>query len=346
MGVSIIPIPGIRFQDTDGVSQQFKHVGNKIRVSPMPYLYDIAENNLASHYIFLKTGSNASVGTTEEIISPQGGILTHLSTAEQLQIVSSDVDDQGLLVDSGTATGGSATTLIDSGGGFTAAATVGDLIINDTDCSVAIILTKTSDTILTVYKFTEGTDNAFESGDAYRIVNANDTGAAVVGILGLDSDWNPQCEFIILNGQTDVTTVGSYLRINDFTVRLAGSSEANEGNIDIENNASALIISRILTGTNHAMAGFWTVPDGHTLYITSGDASDESKSGTTMRLYVRKYTHVFKLQYKLKLNSNAQQINLPPFKVEERSDIELRALSVLAGGDICASLFGWYEANI
>ena len=52
---------------------------------------------------------------------------------EDIEVFSSDVDDQGQVVSSGNATGGSRTTLIDSGATFvTDSVAVGDMVVNDT----------------------------------------------------------------------------------------------------------------------------------------------------------------------------------------------------------------------
>ena len=70
----------------------------------------------------------------------------------------------------GTATGGSATTLIDSGASFTTDnLTVGDRVVNETDESYARIESIDSDTQLTISSLTGGTANTFSSSDIYSI---------------------------------------------------------------------------------------------------------------------------------------------------------------------------------
>lgn len=54
-------IPGTKLYDENGVAYGVKHINNKPRVSSMPYLYDIAEGNVAYHVRFSKIGSLPSL---------------------------------------------------------------------------------------------------------------------------------------------------------------------------------------------------------------------------------------------------------------------------------------------
>ena len=83
----------IRLIDTDGEQFALKHVDNKPRVSSMPYLYDISEGNVSDHEALRRFGHNESVGTAWESVNHHGGLATYLSSAERLQIASSDVKD-------------------------------------------------------------------------------------------------------------------------------------------------------------------------------------------------------------------------------------------------------------
>ena len=63
----------IKWVDTNGVENGFKNVNGKPRFSSMPYLFDIAEGNVAEHTSYAKLGYNGDVGATEEDIITQGG---------------------------------------------------------------------------------------------------------------------------------------------------------------------------------------------------------------------------------------------------------------------------------
>ena len=77
----------------DNGSGANKSVDGKMRVSSMPYLYDIAEGNVSGHTAFVKLGYNADVGATEEDIITQGGTYLWLAASTPLTITSSSSDD-------------------------------------------------------------------------------------------------------------------------------------------------------------------------------------------------------------------------------------------------------------
>ena len=73
---------------TDGSGIPVKQVDNKLRVSSMSYLYDIAEGNVSGHTPFAKLGYNADVGSTEEDIVTQGGTYYWITAATALEVLS------------------------------------------------------------------------------------------------------------------------------------------------------------------------------------------------------------------------------------------------------------------
>ena len=79
--------------DENGSYYGVKHVGNKIRVSSMPYLYDIAEGNVPGHTPFLKLGYNGDVGASVEIISSQGGAYVPPAAEQHMHLISDSVED-------------------------------------------------------------------------------------------------------------------------------------------------------------------------------------------------------------------------------------------------------------
>lgn len=80
-------------------------VDGKPRVSAMPYLYDIAEGNVAGHSSWNKIGFNGDVGTTEEDIWTVGGVYAFPPAGGiQMQVVSSSVNDDGAPVGTGALT--------------------------------------------------------------------------------------------------------------------------------------------------------------------------------------------------------------------------------------------------
>lgn len=215
-----------------------------------------------------KFGRNPDVdtGTTPEDLWAGGGVYTGFNATanEDLDISSDDVDDQGQQISSGTATGGSATTLVDSGADFvtTDGVAAGDCLINDTKGGHGIITSVTATTI-TVFRMV-GAD-ANESGDSYRVANANDTGAAVVRIDNiLNASYVEQTPvYAILNGTTTVTVSVDAMRAPRGQVVLAGSTGNAEGDITCtQATTHANVFFAIPAGTDRTQVGTYTVPSG------------------------------------------------------------------------------------
>ncbi len=97
----------VRFVDDSGTVYGIKQIDGKPRVSSVPYLYDIAEGNVANHYALHKFGYNSTVGAAEETIWEESTPYSYLAAATVLKISSSDVDD--------TAAGAGARTVAISG---------------------------------------------------------------------------------------------------------------------------------------------------------------------------------------------------------------------------------------
>lgn len=85
--------------DEHGNVIEFRYVDGKIRVSSMPYLYDIAEGNVSGHTPFEKTGYNPDVDTGTEDLWWAGGTYTWPAAEQQMELISTSVEDDPLKVD-------------------------------------------------------------------------------------------------------------------------------------------------------------------------------------------------------------------------------------------------------
>jgi hypothetical protein len=85
--------PQVLFVDENGVGYGIKHINNKPRVSSMPYLYDIAEGNIPDHHEFEMFGYNPDVDISVEDVWTTGGSYVFPATPQQMELVSSSVED-------------------------------------------------------------------------------------------------------------------------------------------------------------------------------------------------------------------------------------------------------------
>ena len=168
---------------------------------------------------------------------------------------------------------------------------------------------------------------------------ASDNGGTVL-VSGLDADYNEINETITLNGQTAVNTTKEYLRINRMIVRSAGSGGANAGVIyagtgTVTTGVPANVYASVngVTGANQSLMALWTVPAGYTAYLLQYDISNGTTSNTPavckLVLAVRPYGEVFQSKdvKSLTTGMHVEETFSIPIKIEEKSDIEVRALS-------------------
>ena len=187
------------------------------------------------------------------------------------------------------------------------------------------------------------------------------TGARTVELFGLDADYNEINETITLNGQTAVNTTKEYLRINRMIVRSAGSGEQNAGVIyagtgTVTTGVPANVYASVngVTGTNQSLMALWTVPAGYTAYLLQYDISNGTTSNTPavckLILAVRPYGEVFQSKDVKSLTTGMhieERLSIP-IRIEEKTDIEIRAISSSnsVSFDISAALEIIYIKNV
>lgn len=103
--------------------------------------------------------------------------------------------------------------------------------------------------------------------------SASDTAVTLL-ITGLDSNYNLLTESITLNGTTPVTTANNYLRINN--VRTTAGNAA--GVITVSNAGTTY--AKILAGAGQTQMAQYTVPAGHTFYLTRVDVFTQLSGGS------------------------------------------------------------------
>lgn len=322
------------------------------------YLLEVAKGNIPGEHLINKFGANPSITTSTdpEDIWDAGGIYAfYPTTAQPMEAISSVGNDTGVVLSSGTATGGSLTTLIDTGATFqTDTVAVGDCLINDTNNEFSIILSIDSEIQVTV----QGMSNAFQeapastanvSGDSYRIVNANDTGAAVIGVYGLDENWLSQNEFIVLNGATAVDLANTYIRMNRAFVVIAGSSGGAVGTLTVRIDPAGTTALQILNGNNQTLMTVYSTAATHIGYFLQGyvavsKGAGAATVGANFSWRARIFGGVFAIKGLMTLNSSGSgwwqyaykgAPGLPPMSdIVIRCDEVTASIGVVAGMDI------------
>lgn len=163
------------------------------------------------------------------------------------------------------------------------------------------------------------------------------TGARTVFIYGLDANYNEITEVVTLNGQTEVLTVNSYLRVSRAYVVTAGSGETAAGDIYVGTGVvtagvPATVYAVISLGDNQTTMAVWTVPAKHTLYVHRGFFSAASNNVAQFvlgKFMIRTQGGVFRNAADLTVNSNAVGYDFEiPLAIPEKTDIEARVIAI------------------
>jgi hypothetical protein len=181
------------------------------------------------------------------------------------------------------------------------------------------------------------------------------TGARTISIAGLDANYNEISETVILNGQTAVNTVNSYLRISRMFVVTAGSGATAVGTIyagtgTVTSGVPATVYGMIAIGANQTQMAFWTVPAGYTLYLMGTfftSANSTANASTNFQLIQRPLGGVFRIQSSARTPGNGDfVVDLhTPLAFAEKTDIEIRAIASAGTSNVSAEFEGIYIAG-
>ena len=181
------------------------------------------------------------------------------------------------------------------------------------------------------------------------------TGARTISIAGLDANYNEISETVILDGQTAVNTVNSYLRISRMFVVTAGSGATAAGTIyagtgTVTSGVPATVYGMIALNANQTQMAFWTVPAGYTLYLTGlfyTSGNTNANAWTNFQLIQRPLGGVFRQQSSSRVPGNGDfVVDLhTPLAFTEKTDIEVRAVASTSPSNVSAEFEGIYIKN-
>jgi hypothetical protein len=147
-----------------------------------------------------------------------------------------------------------------------------------------------------------------------------------VTVIGLDTDWKEVQQEVTLDGSGVATTTQTFRRV--FRAYVSGS-QAPTGNITIANGGTTY--AQITLGENQTLMAVYTVPAGHTFYLTNGTATHGTGTSggvfMTVRFMLREFGGVFRTATKIDIVES--EVLFPftfPLRIPEKSDIEVRAI--------------------
>jgi len=168
------------------------------------------------------------------------------------------------------------------------------------------------------------------------------TGARTVTVDGLDANYNQVSETLTVGGSAGSV---EFFRVFRAFVASSGSSGTNEGTISIASGATTL--AQIIkvgtgqgTGLGQTLMSIYSIPAGYTGFIYQWDVSTAKSDGN---VFLVKRGHndngTWKTQDIIHANQNSIERSYKfPLKIEEKSDIEVRAISEINNMK-CAATF-------
>jgi hypothetical protein len=181
------------------------------------------------------------------------------------------------------------------------------------------------------------------------------TGARTVYVSGLDGSYNEINEVVTLNGQTEVNTVNSYLRVFRMYVATAGSGATAVGTIyagtgTVTSGVPANIYGMIGIGANQTQMALWTVPAGYTFYLMGvfySSGGTTANAFTNFQLNQRPLGGVFRQQSSNRMAANGSFVlDLhTPLRFPEKTDLEVRAVASSGSASVSAEFEGIYIKN-
>lgn len=99
--------------------------------------------------------------------------------------------------------------------------------------------------------------------------DAGGIGAQSVILFGVDNNYSPIQETVTLDGLTPVTTLNSFLRINNMKVDTVGSSSMNAGIITATATSSATLQDSIAPNMGTDFNSHYTIPAGYYGFVCS-----------------------------------------------------------------------------
>jgi len=136
--------------------------------------------------------------------------------------------------------------------------------------------------------------------------SATGTGALTVLVTGLDTNYAALSETITLKGTDTVKTVNKYWRVRSMTVKTAGSSGGNVGNLTGTIGPSLQIESDATEATTKNI--HYTVPASKKAYVVRGELSATKTGGGSpiveFRGYVREIGGAWVLVFDKKIDTS------------------------------------------
>jgi len=151
---------------------------------------------------------------------------------------------------------------------------------------------------------------------------ATDDGGTVE-VQGLDQNYNPVTETLTIGGPA---STAQFVRVFRARMVTANTGLTNFDEIRIQNAGTDEAI--IKAGAGQTLMALYTIPAGKTGYLLKVNGSIDANNDALFRLYARPFGGAFNVKGQFGVFASGFNYDYPvPLKFEEKTDIEVKALS-------------------
>lgn len=154
--------------------------------------------------------------------------------------------------------------------------------------------------------------------------SASDTNKTIT-VVGLDSNYNPLSENIVLTNATNNLSTNTFSRV--FRAYVV-DGETNVGNINIQVDTTDVAL--ITASKGQTLMAIYTVPANHTAYLMKGTCSVQYGADCTGDMFIRYFgQQSFRVGHSFEVSGAGGQYLYEfttPIAIPEKSDIDVRVL--------------------
>jgi hypothetical protein len=155
--------------------------------------------------------------------------------------------------------------------------------------------------------------------------NTDDAGKHVT-VVGLDTNYEPLTETIILTDATGNASTNSFLRIFRAFI---GDGETNVGLISIKKSTTT--VAAITATKGQTLMAIYTIPAGYTGYLSKGTATAQAGADATGDMFIRYFgSESFRVGHSFEVSGSGGQYLYEfhvPIPIPAKSDIDVRIVT-------------------
>ena len=181
-----------------------------------------------------------------------------------------------------------------------------------------------------------------------NLVSTNAADTATITISGLDANFKPITEAVVLNGTTAVATINAFIRVNSMQVSV-GSLTNPAGTITLKDPTNTTTYAQINTGIGRTQMSIYTVPAGYTFYLSRVDCNSSFNGNNANYVTYKNYnissTGVVTVTQQSPFTAWYHAQRVMPRAFAEKTDIQFQFQTSAGTAAVNCSVEGWLIKN-